>query len=177
MGGGGRCGKDGKKGGRRDRYKEEERVGQTVGSARLKRGMNQRVHLVSCSVTRPPLLGHPLYPSSLKFRLASAFVTCPSNKGWWISAFLFTTTDWTGFETRVKFCRQVHKAQQGSNWRQFYYHSTSIFTPPISSALGIVSVKMPSANFAFTLAASAGRGNQTVRENLELPVNDRSTES
>ena len=36
---------------------------------------------------------------------------------------------------------------------------------------------MPSASLAVTFAASAGRGNQTVRVNRELPVNDRSTES
>jgi hypothetical protein len=36
---------------------------------------------------------------------------------------------------------------------------------------------MPSSNLAVTFLASAGRGNQTVRVNLELPVNDRSTES
>jgi len=36
---------------------------------------------------------------------------------------------------------------------------------------------MPSSNLAVTFFASAGRGNQTVRVNLELPANDRSTES
>lgn len=36
---------------------------------------------------------------------------------------------------------------------------------------------MPSANFAVTFPVAAGRGNQTVRVNMELPVNDRSTES
>ena len=56
-------------------------------------------------------------------------------------------------------------------------HSTLIFTASFCSAFGTLSVKMPSSNLAITFFASAGRGNQTVRVNLELPVNDRSTES
>ena len=55
--------------------------------------------------------------------------------------------------------------------------STSTFTVPTSSALGIRTVRIPSVNLAETLLAFAGRGSHTVRVNDELPVNVRSTDS
>ena len=53
-------------------------------------------------------------------------------------------------------------------------YSTGMTVLPLSSALGTVTVRMPSFSFAETLLASTGRGSHTVR--VKLPKTVRSVE-
>lgn len=55
-------------------------------------------------------------------------------------------------------------------------HCTGTDTLPGSSALGILTVRMPSFNVAVTPVLSTCRGSQTVRVKVEVPTKERSVE-
>ncbi|KAI0372126.1 hypothetical protein BV20DRAFT_964214 [Pilatotrama ljubarskyi] len=56
-------------------------------------------------------------------------------------------------------------------------HSTLIWTLPVSSAFGTVTVSTPSWSFAVTFVLSTGRGSTTVRVKLVVPEKSLSVES
>jgi len=84
-----------------------------------------------------------------------------------VSGEIYLSTKWLRIQCFKSYAVQVLR---------YPAHPTVTLMLALSSAFGIVKVRMPSFSFAATLLPSTGRGIHMVREKVELPVKNRSEE-